>query len=354
VLAALVAAVALTAAPQAAPRQAAPQLVVSGLPPLTYVTAPRSEPRRLYVVEQQGVVRVLVDGKPRAKPFLDIRGQVSSGGERGLLSIAFHPDYAKNRKLYVDYTDVNGDTRVVEYRSNGTVALPGSARVVMREPQPYPNHNGGQLQFGPDGLLYIGLGDGGSGGDPNNNGQTTTNKLAKIWRLDVDRRNAQPELVALGLRNPWRFSFDRANGDLWIADVGQSAWEEIDYVARADLGELRNFGWAVYEGNAPYDPSRDLGEGALTAPVEVYSHQLGCSVTGGYVYRGAGRPDLAGRYFYGDYCSGRVWSLRIQSGTAVDQRQEPFTIDALSSFGEDARGGLYAVTSNGSVYRIAA
>jgi glucose/arabinose dehydrogenase len=341
-------------APAGGQASSAPTIVVRGLGPLTQVTAPASEPGRLYAVEQRGVVRVVERGKVRAQPFLDIQSQVSSGGERGLLSVAFHPRYATNHRFYVDYTDTDGNTRVVEYRSNGRTAIASSARQLFFERQPFPNHNGGQLAFGPDRLLYIGLGDGGSGGDPNNNGQTMTTRLAKIWKLDVDKPGAQPVLVAYGLRNPWRFSFDRSNGDLYIADVGQSAWEEVDYVGRAQLGELANFGWAVYEGKAPYDRTRTLDtRGRLVWPVAVYPHDDGCSVTGGFVYRGKARPDLAGRYFYGDYCSGTVWSLRIRNGRPTGLRREAYKLPSLTSFGEDARGGLYAVTGSGLIYRIA-
>jgi glucose/arabinose dehydrogenase len=333
---------------------APPAVVVRGLPPLTHVAAPASEPGRLYVVEQDGEIVVVDKGRVRPQPFLDIRNLVSSGGERGLLSVAFHPRYAKNRLFYVYYTDTHGDTRVVEYRSNRTHAIPASARQLFAEPQPFSNHNGGQLAFGRDGLLYIGLGDGGSGGDPNNNGQTFTTKLAKIWKLDVNRAGAQPVLVAYGLRNPWRFSFDRANADLYIGDVGEYEWEEIDYVPRARLGGLMNFGWAVYEGRATYDSSRKVDpRGRLVWPVQVYDHDAGCSVTGGFVYRGKARPDLVGRYIYGDYCSGTIWSLRMRSGRVTGWRKEPFKIPNLTSFGEDARGGLYAVTGNGTLYRIA-
>ncbi len=334
---------------------APPTVVAQGFGPLTHLAAPASEPGRLYAVEQRGLIRVIERGRVRTRPFLDIQTQVSSGGERGLLSVAFHPRYAQNHRFYVDYTDTAGNTRVVEYRSNGRTAILSSARQIFYERQPFPNHNGGQLAFGPDGLLYIGLGDGGSGGDPNNNGQTFGSKLAKIWKLNVNRRGARPVLVAYGLRNPWRFSFDRANGDLYIADVGQNAWEEVDYVPRAQVGTLMNFGWAVYEGNAKYDSSRMLDpRGTLVRPVQVYSHDEGCSVTGGFVYRGRSRPDLVGRYFYGDYCSGTVWSLRIVDGAATEVRREAFRIAGLTSFGEDPRGGLYAVTDRGVVYRIAA
>ena len=344
----------VTALVAAALAVAPPTVVARGLGPLTHLAAPASEPGRLYVVEQRGVIRVIERGRVRRQPFLDIHTRVSSGGERGLLSVAFHPGYARNHRFYVDYTDTAGNSRVVEYRSNGRTAILSSARLVFYERQPYPNHNGGQLAFGPDGLLYIGLGDGGSGGDPNNNGQTFRTKLAKIWKLDVNRRGAQPQLVAYGLRNPWRFSFDRANGDLYIADVGQGSWEEVDYVPRAQLGMLANFGWAVYEGDTRYDSNRTVDtRGRLVAPVAAYSHSSGCSVTGGFVYRGKSAAALAGRYIYGDYCSGNVWTLRIEGGKAADVRREPYRITGLTSFGEDARGALYAVTEDGTVWRIA-
>ena len=331
-----------------------PVVVARGFDEPTYVTAPATEQGKLYVVEQPGRVRVVQNGRVRAEPFLDIRSVVTSGGEQGLLSLAFHPRYAQNHLFYVNYTDVNGDTRVVEYRSDGTRADPSSARQLFFEKQPFSNHNGGQLAFGPDGLLYIGMGDGGSGGDPNNNGQTFTTKLAKLWKIDVNTPGAQPELVAYGLRNPWRFSFDRANGDLYIGDVGQGNWEEIDYVPRARLGRLANFGWAAYEGRAPYDRSRKLDSRApYVGPIQVYSHGVGCSVTGGFVYRGKAVKSLIGRYFYGDYCSGTVWSLKVVKGRATGLRRETLTIPALTSFGEDARGGLYAVSGRGMLYRIA-
>ena len=353
-LVALLVAVVL-AVPAASGAAHGPVVVARGFDaPTDLAAAPSGDAGRLYVVEQGGTIRVIQNGTVRATPFLDIHDLVSSGGERGLLSVAFSPNYAKNHLFYVDYTDTNGDTRVVEYRSNGTSAIPSSARELFFVKQPFPNHNGGQLAFGPDGLLYIGMGDGGSEGDPSNNGQTFTTKLAKIWKLDPRAKDPRPKLVGYGLRNPWRFSFDRANGDLYIGDVGQNMWEEIDYVPRAKLGRLWNFGWAVYEGRAPYDRERTLNPRApYRGPIQVYSHAVGCSVTGGFVYRGKARPDLVGRYVYGDYCSGTIWSLKVVNGRATGVRQEPFTIPSLASFGQDARGGLYAVSGDGTVYRIA-
>ena len=315
-----------------------------------HVAAAAGEPGRLYVVEQAGVIRVVVNGRLRATPFLDIRSLVRSGGEQGLLSVAFHPDYARTRRFYVNYTDLRGDTRVVEYRSSGTGALPGSARPLLRIAQPYANHNGGGIAFGPDGKLYVGMGDGGSGGDPENRAQDMGSQLGKLLRLDVDRAGAKPELVALGLRNPWRFSFDRASGDLWIADVGQGDWEEID-VLRAGWSGLPNFGWDIWEGRARFE-DKPLGPGRLVQPVAVYSHDAGCSVTGGFVYRGKAVPALAGRYLYGDYCSGTIWSLAAKGGKAVPRR-EPFSVADLVSFAEDAAGELYSVSHGGTVYRVA-
>ena len=317
-----------------------------------HVAAPRNEPGRLYVVEQDGRIRVLVNGRLRAAAFLDIRNLVLSGGERGLLSVAFHPSYARNRRFYVNYTDRNGHTRVVEYRSNGTRALPRTARHLLFVRQPYANHNGGQLAFGPDGYLYVGMGDGGSGGDPENRAQNLSDRLGKLLRLNVNRRGGRWEMVAYGLRNPWRFSFDRANGDLYIGDVGQNAWEEIDYTPRQSPG-VENYGWDVYEGNAFYERKNPNPAGRLVAPVHVYANGGGeCSVTGGFVYRGRAIPALRGRYIFGDFCSGRISTLRISDGRATDVRREAIRVSNLTSFGEDARGELYAASLTGAVYRI--
>jgi glucose/arabinose dehydrogenase len=317
-----------------------------------HVSAPRSQPGRLYVVEQAGRILLAVNGRLRA-PLLDIRPLVQSGGEQGLLSVAFHPAYAKNRRFYVDYTDKNGDTRVVEYRANraGTAALPRTARQLLFVKQPYANHNGGQLAFGPDGRLYVGMGDGGSGGDPENRAQNLRDLLGKLLAIDPLRKGARWQIVGYGLRNPWRFSFDRANGDLYIADVGQGAWEEIDYLPRRSPG-LENFGWDVFEGRARFEDKAPNAAGRLVGPIEVYGHDQGCSVTGGFVYRGSRVSAARGRYFYGDYCSGNVWSLRVQGGRSTDVQREAFRIPNLSSFGEDARGELYATSLSGQVWRL--
>jgi glucose/arabinose dehydrogenase len=319
-----------------------------------YATAAPGEPDNLYVVEQAGRIRVLSAGRIRATPFLDIRPLVLSGGEQGLLSVAFHPDYAKTHLFYVDYTDRSGDTHVVQYRSDGTRAIASSARQLLFVKDFASNHNGGQLQFGPDGRLYWGNGDGGGGGDPQRNGQSLARPFAKIMRLNVNVPSPRWTLVAYGLRNPWRFSFDRANGDLYIGDVGQSNWEEIDYL-RHGTSAVANFGWNRFEGRHVYDSSTTLlSRGVYHRPVAEYSHGAGCSVTGGYVYRGKQVASARGRYFYGDYCSGTVWSLRIAGGKAVGVRREPFTLDGLSSFGEDAAGELYLMSvDSGDLYRLA-
>ena len=319
-----------------------------------YATPAPGEPGSLYVVEQAGVIRVLTGGRIRSTPFLDIRSQVLSGGEQGLLSVAFDPAYQKSHRFFIDYTDKRGDTHVVEYRSNGTRAIPSSAKQRLFVKDFAPNHNGGQLQFGPDGRLYWGNGDGGGGGDPQHNGQSLARPFAKIMRLNINAAKPRWTLVAYGLRNPWRFSFDRKTGDLYIGDVGQDAWEEIDYVKRGTQ-TVANFGWNHFEGTHVYQSSTTmLTRGVYHPPVAEYPHSEGCSVTGGYVYRGAKIPSAVGRYFYGDYCSGTVWSLKIVNGRATSVRRESFKVEGLSSFGQGADGELYLMSvSSGDFYRLA-
>jgi glucose/arabinose dehydrogenase len=330
------------------------RLVVSGLQEPTFVGAPRNEPGKLYVVEKPGRILVVQNGRVRTKPFLDIRSLVGSNdSEQGLLSVAFHPSYATNHRFFVDYTDRNGNTRVVEYRSNGTAALPGSARQLLFVHQPYANHNGGQLQFGPDGKLYVGMGDGGSGGDPGNRAQNLSSRLGKLLRLNVDRAGARWEIAGYGLRNPWRFSWDRATGNLYIGDVGQNDWEEVDVRTPAQQRFLSNYGWRVWEGRSRYTLGQSVNpRGRLVFPILVYSHSVGCSITGGYVYRGKAVPAARGRYFYGDYCQGTIWSLRVVNGKLRGVRREPFKVSNLSSFGEDAAGELYAVGLGGELYKL--
>ena len=350
ILAAAVAA--LLAAAGARPQAEALRLqrVASGFSSPVYLTVAPGERGRLYVVEKTGRI-VVLQGRTR-RAFLDLRGRVSTGSEQGLLSVAFHPRYARNHRLFVNYTDSSGDTRIVEYRSDGRRALPGSARLILFVDQPYANHNGGQLQFGPDGALWVGMGDGGSAGDPGNRAQDPDSRLGKLLRIAVDRPGRPVTVAALGLRNPWRVSFDRRTRDLWLGDVGQGSWEEIDFLPRRLLGTTINYGWRPYEGRARYVDERPR-VGRLVFPVAVYSHQQGCSVTGGYVYRGRAVAAARGRYFYGDYCSGLVWSTRVSGGRAAGLRREPFKVSELSSFGEDAAGELYLVSLGGTIWRLA-
>ena len=276
-----------------------------------YVAQPPGD-RRLFVVSQTGEIRIVDGGKLRSTPFLDLRSSVSYGGERGLLSVAFHPRFATNGKLYIDFTDNRGDTRIWELHARpGASKVDPGHRELLHIEQPYPNHNGGQLQFGPDGYLYIGMGDGGSADDPHRNGQNVGVLLAKLLRIDVDHRTgslpyaippdnpfrstpgARAEIYAFGLRNPWRFSFDRQTRDLYIGDVGQNVWEEVDALPLA-RARGANFGWNAYEGNAKYVGDLKTDVGHLVMPVQVYKHGQGCSVTGGYVYRGTKIPSLRG------------------------------------------------------------
>ena len=312
------------------------------------MTAPRTEPNRLYVVEKTGRVILLIRGKRRAQPFLDLSSQVSGSSEQGLLSIAFDPNYAKNRFLYADYTDRGGATRIVRYTTDGkTHALTRTRKQLLRVAQPFENHNGGLIAFGPDRRLYAGMGDGGSGGDPGNRAQNLRTRLGKLLRLGPHGW----QIVAYGLRNPWRYSWDRANGDLYIGDVGQGDWEEIDYVPASSKG-LLNFGWSVFEGNVKFKDAPLNTSGRVVAPVHVYSHDNDdCSVTGGYVYRGTAVPAAKGRYVFGDFCSGNVWTLKVTGGKASAPTRIG-RLDNVSSFGEDARGELYATTLRGSLYKL--
>jgi hypothetical protein len=329
--------------------------LVSGLTSPVHVAAAPGQPSRLYVVEQPGRIRIVQNGKVTGT-LLDVRSLVRSGGEQGLLSVAFHPAFATNHRFYVNYTDTNGDTRVVEYRANAdaTQTVGGSARQLLFVHQPYANHNGGQLQFDRRGLLYVGMGDGGSAGDPGNRAQNLSVRLGKLMRIDPLKKGARWQVVGYGLRNPWRFSFDRSTGDLWIGDVGQSSSEEIDYRAKGKIGKLANYGWNRYEGRDVYDGSNPLRkQGTLVFPVWTYSHSDdACSVTGGYVYRGSSTPTARGRYFFGDYCNGHVWSFRVGKGRASTAVTESFSIPALSSFGEDLVGELYATSLNGTLYAL--
>jgi glucose/arabinose dehydrogenase len=324
--------------------------VASGFSSPVYVTTAPGDPTTLYVVEQTGVIKVVKGGSVQST-FLDIHKRVLSGGEQGLLGLAFHPQYRTNHLFYVDYTDLNGDTRVVEFRS-GTVT-PGAGRQLLFMKDPYPNHNGGNLQFDKRGYLYLGMGDGGSGGDPENRAQNLGSRFGKLMRINPTRRGSSWQIVGFGLRNPWRYSFDRANGNLWIGDVGQGDWEEVDFRAASRIGKLANYGWSRFEGKATFDSSKPLvHKGDLVFPQIVYSHSEGCSITGGYVYRGSAVPSMAGRYIYGDYCSGTVWSFPTGARGKAGAVRVDGKIDQLSSFGEDGNGELYATSLSGGLYKL--
>jgi glucose/arabinose dehydrogenase len=324
--------------------------LVSGLQSPLHLASTPSEPDRLYVVEQVGRIRIVERGRLLGEPFLDIASEVRAGGEQGLLSVAFAPDYETSRRFYVNYTDVNGDTRVVEFETRGD-APPARRRELLFVDQPYANHNGGLLIFGPDGRLYVGMGDGGSGGDPEGRAQDLDYRLGKLLSADVGEPEPEWRVEGLGLRNPWRFSFDRETGDLWIADVGQGDWEEIDFLPSASPG-LENYGWDVYEGTHVFEDKELNPRGELVMPVAEYDHAEGCSITGGFVYRGESIPTAAGRYFYGDYCSGAVWTLSPQGDGVSRPRRLPFEVPGLSSFGEDVAGELYLVSLEGQVFRL--
>jgi glucose/arabinose dehydrogenase len=334
-----------------------------------YVTAPPGDRRAQFVVEQGGRIMVVREGRKLAEPFLDISGQVVAGGEQGLLSMAFAPEYETSGLFYVYFTDRNGDTRVVEYqRDSADRADPRSARQILFQSQPEPNHNGGLLLYGPDDRLYIGLGDGGGGGDrhgPRGNAQNLGTLLGKILRIDprpaggrpydvprsnpfVGRRGARPEIYGYGLRNPWRFSFDRRTGDLTIGDVGQNEVEEINFVRS---GRGRNFGWRPFEGRRRYTPG-ERAPGHVPPVLQRFHSRGNCSITGGVVVRDPGLPALRGRYVFGDYCRGRIESARLSPGRARDQRTTRLRVSSLSSFGEDARGRVYAVSRDGPVFRL--
>lgn len=343
------------------------QEVASGLSSPVYLTSPAAD-ARLFIVEQPGRIRIVQDGQLLGTPFLDITSRVASGGERGLLSVAFHPQYGSNGFLYVNFTDLNGNTRIERFTvsSNRNVASAASAKLILGVTQPASNHNGGLNMFGPDGMLYIAMGDGGGGGDPQGNGQNRNTLLGAMLRIDVDRgdpyaipsgnpyvgqSNARGEIWAIGLRNPWRFAFDRQGGTLYVADVGQSRLEEVDVVPATRPGV--NYGWNIMEGSTCYNASACDRQG-LELPAVEYEHAGGaCSITGGFVYRGAAIPEIAGHYFYSDYCAGWVRSFMYSSGVVSDQRSwEIGDIGSVTSFGEDASGELYIVSANGRVYRI--
>ena len=349
-------------------------VVASGLSSPLFVTSPPGDTGRIFIVQQGGRVRIVKNGSLLPGNFLNLQGKISSGGERGLLGLAFHPDYASNGYFYVNYTDSSGNTVTARFQvsANPDSADTSSQQILLTVNQPFPNHNGGWIAFGPnDGYLYIALGDGGSGGDPQNRAQNPLTLLGKMLRIDIDTSQGYKipptnpfagsadtlnEIWAMGLRNPWRNSFDQLTGDLYIADVGQGSWEEVDFQPYASTGG-ENYGWRLKEGDHCFNPSSGCDTIAgLTDPIHEYPHSDGCSVTGGYVYRGSAIPDLQGTYFFGDYCSGTIWSFRYDGNDTSefqDRSAELGVSVSISSFGEDAQGELYiAGLNNGTVYKI--
>jgi glucose/arabinose dehydrogenase len=335
------------------------------------VDAPAGDPR-LFVVAKNGLIRIIKDGESLVQPFLDVREMTNNQGEQGLLGLAFHPDYGTNGQFYVHYSDRHGDTKVFEYRvsSNPDLADPETGRLIFVTTQPAGNHNGGMLAFGPDGYLYIGLGDGGGADDRYRNGQRSDTVLGTLLRLDVNGGDpvggiaygippdnpfvdggGAPEVWAYGLRNPWRFSFD--GNLLYIGDVGQNRWEEIDVASVSDGG--LNYGWPIMEGTHCFSPSSGCDTDGLYLPATEFSHGDGCSVTGGYVYRGAALPELDGRYFYSDYCGGWLRSFVYENGVATDAQDHTGQVGSLASvtsFGTDAFGELYVTTAGGDVWKL--
>ncbi|MCC6544174.1 MAG: PQQ-dependent sugar dehydrogenase [Nitrospirae bacterium] len=348
--------------------------IATGLDFPLYLTTAPDDNNRLFIVEKGGLIRIIKYGVLLETPFLDIRKLVSNGNEQGLLGLAFDPGYVRNHRFYVSYTDNAGDSRIVRYLVTGNpdIAQAAPDLVLLTIDQPFPNHNGGNIVFGPDGYLYIGMGDGGSGNDPQGNGQDMTDLLGSLLRIDVrpqgnytipvdnpfiSQPSARPELWDIGLRNPWRFSFDRKTGDLYIADVGQNAREEIDIApASQGGGKGANYGWNIMEGTI-CTPGINPGcqKTGLTMPVLDYDHSgNACSITGGYVYRGSDIPEFQGTYFYADYCAGWVKSFVYSNGTITDNKDWKSLRPGgyITSFGEDGQGELYILTSQGGVYRI--
>jgi glucose/arabinose dehydrogenase len=334
-------------------------IVNGGLIRPIYLTHAGDE--RLFVVEQPGLIRIIEEGELLEEPFLDIQDRVNDGAnEQGLLSVAFHPDYGENDYFYVNYTNDSGDTVIGRFQvsTDEYTADANSETILLTIPQPYRNHNGGQLQFGPDGNLYIGMGDGGSADDPQGNGQNANTLLGSLLRIDVNQDPyaipaSNPygnEIWAIGLRNPWRFSFDRLTGDLYIADVGQNTYEEVDFQPASSPGG-ENYGWSTMEGQHCFSP-RLCNQTGLEQPIFEYDHALGCSVTGGYVYRGQQFLTLYGNYFVADYCTGIIWSLFPEADGTWTSQQVFSSGLIISSFGEDINGELYVIDHSGGIWGI--
>jgi glucose/arabinose dehydrogenase len=328
--------------------------------PVTVVYAPGDPTQRLFVVERKGTVRVLRGGTLAADAFLDVSDRIATGHpEQGLLGVAFHPGFRDTGRFFVDYTDRKGDTRIVEMRldpRNPDRADPASAREILFIDQPYANHNGGNLVFGPDGKLWVGTGDGGSAGDPQGNAQNRASLLGKMLRIDVDAEKPAPEVVGIGLRNPWRYAFDRKTGDLYIADVGQDRWEWVTVVPAGHLTG-HNFGWNVVEGSHCYGSARCDTTG-FTLPAVEYGHDAGCSIIGGDVYRGKALPELDGLYFYSDFCTALLRSFRWQNGRVEDRWDWKRALDPesrlakIASFGLDGDGEFYLVSQDGAIWKL--
>jgi glucose/arabinose dehydrogenase len=353
------------------------EIVASGFVHPIQVTNAGDGSGRLFVVEQTGLIKIIKEGQVLVQPFLDVRDLISLGSERGLLGLAFHPQYSQNGYFYIDYTDVNGNTTIERYSASQDpdVADPQSSLILFKIDQPYANHNGGQLAFGPDGYLYIGMGDGGSANDPLNNGQSLSIPLGKLLRIDVDhgtpfavpadnpfanQSGVDARIWDWGLRNPWRFSFDDLTGDLYIGDVGQDQYEEIDFEAAGSSGGL-NYGWRCMEGShihntqPPCDSQSYLN--SLIPPILDYSHADGEAVIGGFVYRGSTFPALQGIYFFGDYITGKLWSVKLISRNPYTWSQYRLELETglnISAFGEDEQGEIYVADYSGGTIRLLA
>ena len=352
------------------------QPISTSLSSPVFMTAPPNDSTRLFIVQQGGLIRIfdVVGGSLLTDPFLNVSSLLSTGGERGLLGMAFDPQYAANRRFYVFYTNTAGNIVIARYLRSITdpnLADSSLALTLLTVAHPnFSNHNGGMLAFGPDGCLYAGIGDGGDAGDPNNNGQNLSSLLGKLLRLDPSTGLACSNVIinpfnflvdarqvwSLGLRNPWRFSFDRITGDLYIGDVGQDAREEIDVAVAPNAGRQANYGWRLMEGFLCFNPSMNCNSGGLTLPLLDYPHLSGaCAVTGGYVYRGSALAAMQGTYFYGDFCAGFVKSFRYRNGQPTEQTEWPLLSPPggfVTSFGEDAAGELYVMTQGGGLFKV--
>ncbi|MGL4609498.1 MAG: PQQ-dependent sugar dehydrogenase [Trueperaceae bacterium] len=345
--------------------------LVEGLEMPVYITQAPGNTEQFFVVEKSGQIRLVENGTVQDQSVLDIRDLVSTKAEQGLLGLAFHPDFEQNGYIFINYTDFTDDTRpqntqIVRYTLEDNIANPDSAKTILTISQPHSNHNGGMIAFGPDGYLYIGMGDGGSGGDPYQHGQNMDSLLGKVLRIDINtdepyvvpddnpfvgQENVRPEIWTVGWRNPWRWSFDRETGDMWLGDVGQDIYEEISFQAAGQGGG--NYGWRCYEAMHEYDLSENCEDKEFIEPVFEYEHSEGASVTGGYAYRGEALPDLQGTYIYGDFTSGKIWFATQQDGEWTSNEWLDTEL-FISSFGEDNDGELYVVDYSGAVYQLTA